>query len=63
MKFNTPSGKIEFYSQRVKDNWGKEPLPIYHESFENRYSSPDLYKKYPLNLISIHAKINELPIF
>ena len=56
MKFNTPSGKIEFYSQRVKDNWGKEPLPIYHESFENRYSSPALYKKYPLNLISIHAK-------
>lgn len=55
-KFNTPTGKIEFYSQNAKDNWNKDPLPVYVEPFENKYSSPDLYQKYPFNLISIHAK-------
>ena len=56
MKFNTPTGRIEFFSKKVKDNWGKNPLPIYCESFENKYSTPDLYRKYPFNLVSIHAK-------
>jgi anaerobic selenocysteine-containing dehydrogenase len=28
--FNTPSGKVEIYSQLLKD-WGYDPLPDYHE--------------------------------
>jgi len=34
LKFNTPSGKIEFFSQRTEDNWGKDPLPVYYEPLE-----------------------------
>jgi len=56
MKFNTPTGKIEFFSKKVRDNWGKDPLPVYNEPFESKYSAPDLYRKYPFNLVSIHAK-------
>ena len=51
MKFNTPSGKIEFFSKKAKDS-----LPVYCEPCENKYSTPDLYQKYPLTLISIHAR-------
>ena len=29
--FNTPSGKVEIYSQQLKD-WGYDPLPSYRES-------------------------------
>ena len=54
-KFNTPTRKIEFLSQQVKDKWGKEPLPVYHENAENKYTSPEIYNKYPLSLITSHA--------
>ena len=56
MKFKTSSGKIAFFCQKVKDDWGKEPLPIYHEPFESKYSAPHLHQKFPLTLISAHAK-------
>ena len=56
MKFDTPSGKIEFFSQKTADDWKKDPLPIYYEPFESKYSTPDLYQKYPLTLISIHTR-------
>lgn len=55
LKFNTPTGKIEFYSQQMKDRWGINPLPSYYEPMENKYSSPELYAKYPLTLISAHS--------
>ncbi len=54
-KFNTPTGKIEFYSQQTKEQWGQNPLPFYYEPMENKYSSPELHAKYPLTLISAHA--------
>lgn len=54
-KFNTPTRKIEFISQRMKDKWGKDPLPAYREPAENRNSSPDIFSKYPLSLITSHA--------
>jgi anaerobic selenocysteine-containing dehydrogenase len=54
-KFTTSTGKIEFYSQQMKDRWGQNPLPFYYEPKENKYSSPELYAKYPLTFISAHA--------
>ena len=40
--FNTPSGKVELYSQQLKD-WGYDPLPSYQDLPE-----PPLLKEYPL---------------
>jgi len=47
--FNTPSHKIELYSNRLKE-WGYDPLPFYREPFESPYSTPELAKKYPFVL-------------
>lgn len=55
LKFNTPTQKIEFFSQRMRDRWGKDPLPAYNEPLENKYTSPNIYNKYPLSLVSSHA--------
>jgi anaerobic selenocysteine-containing dehydrogenase len=45
--FNTPSGKVEIFSQRLKE-WGYDPLPLYRELPESPYSTPELFKEYPL---------------
>lgn len=45
--FNTPSGKVEIYSQQLQD-WGYDPLPHYQELPESPYSTPELFKEYPL---------------
>jgi len=55
LKFNTPTQKVEFFSQRMRDRWGENPLPAYNEPVENRYSSPNIYNRYPLSLITSHA--------
>lgn len=55
LKFNTPTQKVEFFSQKMKDIWEVDPLPAYNEPAENRYSSPNIYNKYPLSLITSHA--------
>lgn len=55
LKFNTLTQKIEFFSQRMRDRWGKDPLPAYNEPLENKYTSPNIYIKYPLSLVSSHA--------
>ena len=47
--FPTPSGKCEFYSERLKD---LDPLPTYIPPREDRLSNPSLAKKFPLALIS-----------
>ncbi len=47
--FNTPSGKIELYSQTLKE-WGYDPLPFYTEPFESPYSTPEVAKQYPFVL-------------
>jgi len=51
--FKTPSGKVEIYSSRLEE-WGHEPLPVYHELPETPYSTPDLAKQYPLIFTSYH---------
>ena len=46
-KFATPSGKVELYSNKLKE-WGFDPLPVYYESPETPYSEPELTGEYPL---------------
>ncbi len=60
--FNTPTGKIELYStgmvkrgQRYPGEWA--PVPHYVEPGEGPVSRPDLFKKYPLMMISQHAPL------
>ena len=45
--FNTPSGKVELFSERLRE-WGFNPLPIYYEPQETPYSDPELAREYPL---------------
>ena len=47
--FPTPSGKCEFYSERLKD---LDPLPTYIPPREDRLSNPPLAQEFPLVLIS-----------
>jgi anaerobic selenocysteine-containing dehydrogenase len=49
--FSTPSGKVEIYSQQLKDQ-GFDPLPTYYELPETPYSEPELAREYPLILTS-----------
>jgi anaerobic selenocysteine-containing dehydrogenase len=45
--FNTPSRKVEIHSQQLKE-WGFDPLPDFQELPESLYSTPELFKEYPL---------------
>jgi len=52
--FNTPSGKIEIYSEEIA-SWGKPdlpPIPKYIETWES--PNDPLAEKYPLQLITTH---------
>ena len=50
-RFPTPSGKCEFYSERMKAD-GLDPLPTYIPPREDPQTRPDLAAKYPLQLLS-----------
>jgi anaerobic selenocysteine-containing dehydrogenase len=54
--FNTPSGKVEVYSSLL-EQWGYDPIPVYHEPPETPYSAPELAKEYPLILASQHEDL------
>jgi anaerobic selenocysteine-containing dehydrogenase len=64
MKFDTPSGKIELFSEQASKKWSVDPLPT--------YVAPDIDEftkaKYPLNFLSpntknrIHSQFNNLNI-
>ena len=49
--FPTPTGKFEFYS-KVLEALGYDPLPQFEEPGESPYSTPELYKEYPLVMTS-----------
>ncbi|MBW1801453.1 MAG: molybdopterin-dependent oxidoreductase [Deltaproteobacteria bacterium] len=49
--FNTETGKIELYSKTFEE-WGIDPLPFFVEPFQSPVSTPDLFKKYPLIMIT-----------
>jgi len=48
--FNTPSGKIELYCERLID-FGEDPLPHHKESYESPISTPKLWREYPYIMI------------
>ncbi|MFO0956193.1 MAG: molybdopterin-dependent oxidoreductase [Isosphaeraceae bacterium] len=50
-KFPTPSGKCEFYCERMEQA-GLDPLPTYIPPHEDPQSRPDLSARYPLQLLS-----------
>ncbi|MBZ0140674.1 MAG: molybdopterin-dependent oxidoreductase, partial [Pseudorhodoplanes sp.] len=49
--FNTPTGKVEVYSETYK-SWQLDPLPFYTEPPQSAASTPELFKKYPLVMIT-----------
>ncbi|HEY8608700.1 MAG TPA: molybdopterin oxidoreductase family protein [Noviherbaspirillum sp.] len=53
--FGTPSGKCEFYSERMHAD-GLDPLPTYIPPYESVASAPRLAEKYPLAMISPPAR-------
>jgi trimethylamine-N-oxide reductase (cytochrome c) len=59
-ELGTYSGKIEFVSQSLKENLPDDeerpPMPHFIPSFEGCHS--ELYKKYPLQLISPHPRFS-----
>ncbi|WP_273123487.1 molybdopterin-dependent oxidoreductase [Bacillus weihaiensis] len=52
-EFSTPSGKFEFTSTLAKKK-GYDGKPLYTLPKESRISNPELAKKYPYQLLSIH---------
>jgi anaerobic selenocysteine-containing dehydrogenase len=52
--FLTPSGKCEFYSERMKE-MGLDPVPTYIPPYESPERDPALVKRFPLTLISSPA--------
>jgi anaerobic selenocysteine-containing dehydrogenase len=49
--FDTPTGKIELWS-KTYEAWGLDPLPYYREPVQSPVSTPELYEKYPLIMIT-----------
>ncbi len=65
--FNTPSGKCELYNETYK-SWDLDPLPYYTEPPQSATSTPELFKKYPLVMITgarsqlyFHAEHRQIP--
>jgi len=52
----TPSKRIELYMEDLVD-MGYEPLPVYVPPRESPEGSPELYKKYPLQLLTSKFKL------
>lgn len=57
--FKTPSGKIEIFSQTMKD-LGLPPLPEYKDSLESKRMSPELAEKYPLILTTGARRLHNI---
>ena len=53
--FRTPSGKCEFYSERLAQQ-GLDPLPDYVPPYESAESAPELAARYPLAMVSPPAR-------
>lgn len=57
--FNNPSGKIEFYSDRMRAD-GYDPLPTCVAPAEGPEAAPELYGRYPIYFLtpSAHSLLN-----
>ena len=49
--FRTVSGKVELYSERAAKD-GFDPLPGYEPAPESAERDPDLFRRFPINLLS-----------
>jgi anaerobic selenocysteine-containing dehydrogenase len=65
--FNTETGKVELWSKDY-ESWGLDPLPFYAEPPQSPVSTPELYKKYPLIMITgarsslfFHSEHRQIP--
>ncbi|MBM2830993.1 MAG: Molybdopterin oxidoreductase [Dehalococcoidia bacterium] len=65
--FNTPSGKVEFYSREL-EKLKLDPLPVHKEPPESPVSTPELLESYPLVLttgirspVFFHTQYRQLP--
>jgi anaerobic selenocysteine-containing dehydrogenase len=65
--FRTPTGKVELYST-VFESYGTDPLPHHKEPIESPMSTPDIYKEYPLIMITgrrcgvfFHSEHRQIP--
>ncbi len=47
--FNTPSGKVELYSERLEIH-GYDPLPLFRETSESPHGNPGIGNEYPFTL-------------
>lgn len=54
-----PADRIRFFSEELAAQ-GRDPLPAYHPPRESREASPELFRRYPLQLLtpSAHAFLN-----
>ncbi len=66
--FDTPSGKVEIYSETM-EKLGYDALPTFHEPLESPVSKPDLARRYPLILTTgarvqafTHSQYRNVPI-
>lgn len=50
-QINTPSGKIEFYSETLAEA-GFDPMPVYKEPTQSVEVNPELAREYPLTLLT-----------
>ena len=65
--FNTPTGRIEFYST-LFEKFGYDPLPYIEEPGIGPVTTPDLYEEYPLIMITgarttsfFHSEHRQIP--
>ncbi len=65
--FRTPTGKIELYSTTF-ESYGLDPLPHHKEPVESPVSTPEIWQKYPLILITgrrsgvfFHSEHRQIP--
>ncbi len=49
--FRTPTGKVELYCTRYEE-YGLDPLPYHDEPVESPVSTPEIWKEYPLIMIT-----------
>jgi anaerobic selenocysteine-containing dehydrogenase len=53
LRFPTPSGRIELWSEEAAARWGVDPLPMYREPVESAASGQG---RYPLQLLTPNTK-------
>lgn len=65
--FRTPTGKVELYCTTF-ENYGLDPLPFHKEPIESPVSTPEVWKEYPLILMTgrrdgvfFHSEHRQIP--